>query len=435
MLGYMSRLPLLNSFNGAASNGPRRILMLAGGVVLIGAAIFGVASIQRTEPAVSNPGRLPSVNPLPGGVHSNPQQDKLALIANQDQADVAQKAGRSYTPVMASSQPYVEPQITPTPTVPAPPTPNVHAKSPTAPAPVTEAATSVAPPFAAPAPYLALPPAPRLMTVSSPGTTVTPAAQGPSRTPQEEASFKAALDKMMAGWGGRAPRTDVVLPPDDPAAAENAPQPASATSRRRFSGNDERSADPPVSASTAVPQRVLVPAGRGVYAHTILAANSDAQSPVVLQADSGPISGDRMIGTFSRERDRLVIRISKVIHNGQELGANGVVVAPGSMEVGVASSVDQNYLSRFALPAAAAFVQGLGQAIAQSNSTSVIGPLGSVGVQNRLNFDQQLGIGAGVAAAQIGSALQQSAPHGPTVILDVNSSVGVMFLTNVTANP
>ena len=86
------------------------------------------------------------------------------------------------------------------------------------------------------------------------------------------------------------------------------------------------------------------------------------------------------------------------------------------------------------MPAAAAFVQGLGQAIAQSNSTSVIGPLGSVTVQNQLDFNKQLGIGAGVAAAQIASELQRSTPHGPTVVLEVGSSVGVLFLTNVNAN-
>jgi intracellular multiplication protein IcmE len=140
-----------------------------------------------------------------------------------------------------------------------------------------------------------------------------------------------------------------------------------------------------------------------------------------------------MIGGFSRERNRLAIRVQKVIHHGEELGVDGVVVAPATMEVGVASHVDQNYLERFALPAAAAFVQGLGQAIAQSNATSVLGPLGSVTTQNRLNFNQQIGIGAGVAAAQIGSELQQSTPHGPTVILDVGSSVGVLFLTDVGA--
>ena len=444
MSGYLSRLPLIGSFNHASGAGPRRLLMIAGGGALVAAAVFGVASIQHKELPVSNSGRLPRVDPTPGGVNSNAQQDKLHLVSNQLQAERAQKAGQSFTPVMAAGQRYTAPKAV-EPELAAPP---VQASAPVQPIVASPAVTPVV--TAPKVEPLAV--APSTTTVSAPTmgatriatgpTSTTAPVQPPVRTPKDETDFKAALDKLLAGGGGRSPRTDVMLPPDDAAAAEGsqasaAPMP----SRRRTSGSDDRqSADVPVttpvsSSSAFNRQNVLIPAGRGIYAHTILAANSDAQSPVVLQADSGPISGDRMIGTFSRERDRLVIRISKVIHNGQEIGTDGVVVAPGSMEVGVASSVDQNYLSRFALPAAAAFVQGLGQAIAQSNSTSVVGPLGSVGVQNRLDFNQQLGIGAGVAAAQVGSALQQSAPRGPTVILDVGSSVGVMFLTNVTANP
>ena len=284
----------------------------------------------------------------------------------------------------------------------------------------------------------AVPPPARVVAVAAPaGPPVATAAivQAPPRTPQEDAAFKASLDRMMAGWGGRSPRTEVILPPEDAGAAEGGIPSGPGTPRRRVSGGADPQATSPtpaqVSTSAAARQRVLVPAGRGVYAHTILAANSDAQSPVVLQADSGPIAGDRMIGTFSRERDRLVIRVTKIIHQNQDIGVDGVVVAPGSMEVGVASNVDQNYLSRFLLPAAAAFVQGLGQAIAQSNSTSVLGPLGSVTTQNQLNIDQQLGIAAGVAGAQIGAELQRSTPHGPTVTLDVGASVGVMFLSSV----
>ena len=46
------------------------------------------------------------------------------------------------------------------------------------------------------------------------------------------------------------------------------------------------------------------------------------------------------------------------------------MVAPDSMEEAVATSIDQHYLERFVLPAAAAFVQGLGQAaVRMSNST------------------------------------------------------------------
>ena len=66
---------------------------------------------------------------------------------------------------------------------------------------------------------------------------------------------------------------------------------------------------------------VLIPAGRGVYAHPILALSSDQTSPAVMQADSGPIAGDRMIGTFARQDERLIIHISTIIHQGEQIGA------------------------------------------------------------------------------------------------------------------
>jgi intracellular multiplication protein IcmE len=432
MSGFLSLPSLGNVFNRAGSAGPRRLAFIGLGIAAIVSGVFAVASIRPSEPVTSRPGPLPRINPLPGGLRSNPQQDALSVIDNQEQAERARQAGDSFTPVMPASRAY-DPPIVKQPASPAaPPAPRFQ------PAP-----TSVAqPPPAAPAVVTrAGPPPVRTVIVAAPqappGAVPAVVQQTPVRSPQEDAAFQAALARMMAGWGGKMPRTEVILPPDDGAAAEGGGASGAGQPRRRGTGDGEGTAPAALSATqvanSAARQTVLIPAGRGIYAHTILAANSDAQSPVVLQADSGPIAGDRMIGSFSRQRTRLVIRITKLIHQNQEIGVDGVVVAPGTMEAGVASSVDQNYLERFALPAAAAFIQGLGQAIAQSNSTSVLGPLGSVTAQNKLNIDQQLGIAAGVAAAQVGSELQQSTPHGPTVILDVGSSVGVLFLTNVAA--
>jgi intracellular multiplication protein IcmE len=431
MSGLLSRPLLSGVFNGTGSAGPRRLLVICAGIALLVGAIFGVASIQSKDAPVSRPGVLPRVDPLPGGLHSNPQQDTLSVIANQEQATRAQQQGSSYTPVMPASRPFTAPRgataLTP-------------AQSATPASAPAQAEPAPSPPIVQPVTVAPVSPPVRVVPVAAPAASpvATPvAAQAPLRTPQEDAAFKTALDRMMAGWGGRPPRTEVVLPPEEAVAAEGGGQIAPGQASRRLSGDGAAQAAPQAAtqvSASAARQTVLVPAGRGIYAHTILAANSDAQSPVVLQADSGPIAGDRMIGTFSRERNRLVIRVTKVIHQNREIGVDGVVVAPGTMAVGVASSVDQNYLSRFALPAAAAFVQGLGQAIAQSNQTTLLGPLGTVTAQNQLNFNQQLGIAAGVAAAQIGSTLQQSAPRGPTVTLDVGSSVGVLFLANVSAN-
>jgi intracellular multiplication protein IcmE len=155
-----------------------------------------------------------------------------------------------------------------------------------------------------------------------------------------------------------------------------------------------------------------------------------------LQADSGPIAGDRMIGTFAKQVDRLVIHINTLIHNGENIGVDGLVTAPDTMEAGVATDVDQHYAARFILPAAAAFVAGLGQAIATtSNTAAVLSPFGGATTSTHLNIDQQLGVAAGASAAQIGSTLAAAAPKGPTVSLEANVAVGVMFLSNVTAHP
>jgi intracellular multiplication protein IcmE len=187
------------------------------------------------------------------------------------------------------------------------------------------------------------------------------------------------------------------------------------------------------------PGRLLMPAGRGVFAHTVLAVSSDSDGPVVLQADSGPLAGDRMIGTFGKatsngagSADRLVVRVNTIEHRGQTIGVDAIVTAPETMETTVASSVDEHYMARFALPAAAAFVEGLGQALATtSNTVGVLSPLGGISYATQLKLPQQLGVGAGVAAQQLGNTLAQQAPRGPTVHLDANVSVGVMFLAPV----
>ena len=168
----------------------------------------------------------------------------------------------------------------------------------------------------------------------------------------------------------------------------------------------------------------------------MLALSSDQASPAVFQADSGPIAGDRMIGSFSRQNNRLVVRVSTIIHHGQPISAEGLVIAPETMEASVASGVNQHYLTRFALPAAAAFVQGLGQAIeTTSNTTAVLSPFGGATTTTSLNLPQQLGVAAGAAASNIGSTLNSAAPKGPTITLGANVAVGIMFLSNVTYRP
>lgn len=440
MSGFVQKLPSLRgafkartALSPAASAGPRRLAAIGLGGAAVVALVGAVAMTGTRAPLRSQVARMPGVDPLPGGLHSNPQQDKLALRDAQEHAAEAHKAGQSYTPPMAASQSVtllspIVPQAQA-----APPSPGQASRPPPRPA----APAAAAPPSAQTAPQV---------------IQVAARAEGPAPGPsqakqiaqtggneQQADPYHGPINSLFGKWGAHSPRTDVVLPPTAPSDAELASTGSPSPVRPSASG-----AEVPIApASTMAPRlpanpaaRVLVSAGRGVFAHTVLAVNSDTGGPIVLEADTGPIAGDRMIGTFGRagSSDLLVVRVTSVEHAGETLPADAIVIAPDTMQTAVATSVDQHYLSRFLLPAAAAFVQGLGTAIATtSNTTAVLSPFGGAAYSTRLNLPQQLGVGAGVAAGEVGNALRQAAPRGPTVNLAAHVNVGVMFLTNLTA--
>jgi intracellular multiplication protein IcmE len=410
-------------FIGSGSAGPRRLVILTVSALAVLALVVVVATTGRHAPANSHDARMKHVDPLPGGLNSTPEQDALARTADNARAQSSLEKGVSFTPPMAPSVPVLPPpsQVEKA----APPVTARH--QPVFTGRPASASRPVPVRVAFPA---ALPPDPPAAALAEPQ--VQPLRLAAAGDPKAEEAYSKQIGDLFSQWGGRTPRTDVVLPPSEEDGAGTSGDdgegrtPAGATSKK---------ASPPAPAAShaADPAEILIPAGRGVYAHPILAVNSDASSPVVMQADSGPIAGDRMIGTFAKQADRLVIRINTVIHQGQSIGTDGVVVAPETMEAGVASDVDQHYLARFILPAAAAFVQGLGQAIATtSNTAAVLSPFGGAAYSTHLNLNQQLGVAAGAAAGQVGAVLNQAAPKGPTVSLEANVAVGVMFLSNVT---
>ena len=401
--------------SSAGRAGPRRLAVIAlSGTALVALVVAVALSGHQTLP-VSRDARMKPVDPLPGGLHSTPEMNALGYEADTQQAQTALRRGESYTPPLAPSVPMF----------PSPPAPDLTAQAP-APAPVI--------------PPVRQPHAVAPVRVVMPQEVVdTPPATPPARVipvqavvdPKAVEAYNKQIGDLFSQWGGRLPRTDVVLPPtersDDPSAADLAGNAGATTSARQAPA-----ATPASLRSDESAGRILVPAGRGVFAHPILALSSDQSSPVVMQADSGPIAGDRMIGSFSKQADRLVIHIDRIIHQGEEITADGVVTAPDTMEASVASKIDQHYAELFILPAAAAFVAGLGQALATtSNSTAVISPFGGATTTTNLNFHQQLGVAAGAAAQQIGSTLNAQAPKGPTISLEANVSVGVMFLSNV----
>jgi intracellular multiplication protein IcmE len=408
---WMFRRDLLS---GAGRGGPLRLVGVAGAITIaVGVVVFASIRGDRLPPR-SQVAKMKAGNLLPGGLNATPAQDALLLRHSQDEARKAEEKHESYTPTMPGS--VLLNGRTPQEVglgVPADAQPTLVTA--TAPAPAVVDVPS--PTYTAPERRVQMRDLgeARIEMANAEGGDPSDATVPSAQTQGQAAERQKAIETLLNEWSARPPQTTVVL---EPAVVKEGGE----------TSTTGKGLDP-----ATVPERVLVPAGRGVYAHTVLAVNSDTNGPIVLEADTGPLSGDRMIGSFSKSgNDRLIVKVETVEHRGKALEVNGIVIAPDSMETAVATSVDQHYFERFVLPAAAVFVQGLGQAVAMSNSTTAISPFGgAIQTFGPMTFKEQAAIAGGAAAQAVGNALTSSIPKGPTVNLAANVSVGVMFLSNV----
>lgn len=429
----MSAIPIKLRFgrflSQSGSAGTRRLLLVGGFVLIVVLGTAMMMTQQRQSETGTAIAKVPVLDPLPGGPHTSPAYSELATRADQNRAAVAVAAQRSSVATMPGRETAV---------------PNVDVPGAAAevsrPASTLPAATTET----LPRPN---PPAPRTSTTAASAaaastgstTAATAAATTAKRQADDEKAkvYQAAISSLLAGWGDKAQSTEVVLPPDERSGSVDSRSGRGDMPQSRQIQNSGVSSPVPSARRIGDPGssssgQVLMPAGRGVYGRTVLAASSDQGGPVVVEALSGPITGDRMTGTFETRDTRLVVRLTSItLQDGTQQKINALVIAPDTLETSVASSVDQHYVTRFVLPVAAAFVSGLGQALAQSNSTIVAGPLGGATAFQKLNLPQQLGVAAGAAANQFGSAVTASAPKGPTVNLEANVNVGIMFLESV----
>jgi intracellular multiplication protein IcmE len=392
--------------------------MIGGVLACMAGGAFLLSVRHGNGPPVSQVTKMKPGNLLPGGLQGTPAQDALQKEDSQEKAKAAEAAHKSYTPPIPSSTPFNG--ALPTEVgMGAPVAPDVPAARPMPPAP---AIVTPAPPTYTPPEHAVFDRPAGENEISGARFTKVAAGDEGDETSEEGKSARQqrqkAIGDLVNSWTSRPPQTTVVIEPtslkqgaDDPPAKVGA-----------------KGADSGVTGG-----RVLVPAGRGVYAHTVVAVDSDTNGPIVLEADTGPISGDRMIGTFSKSgNDRLIVKVETVEHRGAPLEANGVVIAPDSMETAVASSIDEHYVERFVLPAASAFMSGLGQAVALGNSTSTVSPFGgTTSTIGPLTFKQEALVAAGASATAVSTALNAETPKGPTVHLAANVSVGVMFLSNL----
>ena len=104
---------------------------------------------------------------------------------------------------------------------------------------------------------------------------------------------------------------------------------------------------------------------------------------------------------------------------------------------GVATEVDKRYFRRVILPTAAAFIEGLTEAISESGSTTVTSQGETVSEeQEDLDSDQEVASGIAEAGEEIGEILDEMAEQTKTLIrVEVGTPIGILFVEPVFDQP
>lgn len=204
----------------------------------------------------------------------------------------------------------------------------------------------------------------------------------------------------------------------------------------------DRKAKADVAAASAAaaptpPLEILLEPGRIEYAQLIIEANSDIPGPVLAELASGPLIGDRLIGGFTKQDDFLVLKFDTVVVDGVGLTANAIALDPETSRPGVVTDVDHKYFTRVILPAASAFISGIGSAIGDSGSTTVSAGAGTATTaQNPLNTKQEFFKGIAKASDKLSEVLNQDATNTqPRVRVAAGTHIGVLFTKAVTKAP
>lgn len=170
------------------------------------------------------------------------------------------------------------------------------------------------------------------------------------------------------------------------------------------------------------------------YGVALNKGNTDHPGEFLVQLTNGPLSGATIMGGIKRVNTFMTVSFDTAkwkdsAGDTHTIPIDAVAIDAKTGETAIRTSVNHHYFERYALVAAAGFLQGVGEAYMMNGNTTVSG-MGVMSVnQNTANGSAMMGLG------QMGQTLagdfQNNMNIPPTVKFKDGDPVGVLFLKDV----
>lgn len=157
--------------------------------------------------------------------------------------------------------------------------------------------------------------------------------------------------------------------------------------------------------------------------------DSDAPGPAMVEVVSGPYRGARVVGSFQRLNEHLVLRFSELAApDGSVHNIAGFAIDPATDRTAVRTDVDNHVLERWGGLVAASFLEGFGEAVERSGTSAHTTIYGSGWSVPDYSLGEEMWIAAGKAGERAANALDRGFGRAPTVTLESGTAMGVLLL-------
>lgn len=174
----------------------------------------------------------------------------------------------------------------------------------------------------------------------------------------------------------------------------------------------------------------LALAGHISFAMLDIGVNSNDQSPIEATIEGGRFHGARLLGSFKREHQVVVMQFNIMTFNGQSYPINAYAISAKNAHVGMATTVNNHVLYRYGWLFAGAFLQGINQALQDANQTVLAGN-GFALMTHQLNNGQILEQAAGNVGNVMVPIAENRFNTPPTVRVPAGTGMGILFMSPV----
>lgn len=191
-------------------------------------------------------------------------------------------------------------------------------------------------------------------------------------------------------------------------------------------------------ANGAVPsksnKKPIFKAGRAIFATLDAEVNTDDGGDVLATVRGGPYDGSKLIGKIEQAPHNIRLRFSILSPQDDRptLAINAVAIRQEDAKQGIAETIDNHTISRYAALFAGSILSGIGKAAMQTQGTTAILPTGQLVMSQPAIDNKRIGMFAlGEIGINSGSEVRKKFSEPPTYITPANTGIGVVFMADV----